>query len=127
MLAATLPAAAVGASPASLAFSYNIGGAVPTGQTLSLTSTGAEVAFTAVSSPASGTTWLRISPASGTAPGSISVSVNTAGLAANTYQGSVTITPAGAGNAPLTVPVTLTVVPAGAPSFSASGVSPSPT
>jgi hypothetical protein len=53
--------------------------------------------------------WLAVSPASGTAPGSLSVSVNTAGLAQGTYTGSVTVAASGAGGSPATIPVTFTV------------------
>ena len=42
----------------------------------------------------------------------LSVSVNTAGLAAGTYTGTVTVTAAGATGSPKTVAVTLTVNPA---------------
>ena len=58
---------------------------------------------------ASGGTWLAVTPASGTTPGSVSVSVNTTGLEAGTYSGSVTITSSGASNSPRTVQVTLAV------------------
>jgi uncharacterized protein (TIGR03437 family) len=53
--------------------------------------------------------WLSATPASGTTPGSVSVSVNPAGLAAGTYNGTVQIASSTASNTPQTVNVTLTV------------------
>ena len=57
-------------------------------------------------------TWLSVSPVSGTGAAALSVSTNTAGLAAGTYTGTVTVTAAGATGSPKTVAVTLTVNPA---------------
>ena len=60
-----------------------------------------------------------MTPASGTAPGSLSVTTDLTGLAPGTYNGTVTVTAAGAGGSPKTVAVTLTVSapppPGGAP------------
>lgn len=52
--------------------------------------------------------WLSVSPASGTAPKDLTVSVDATGLAPGTYHGTVTITGAGSSQ---TVPVTLTISP----------------
>jgi hypothetical protein len=101
-------------SPASLPFAFQIGGTAPAAKSLSITSSGAAFSFTAA---ASGGTWLSATPASGTTPGGVSVSVNPSGLAAGTYNGSVAITSAGAGNSPQSVPVTLTVTVAGTPTL----------
>ena len=97
-------------SPASLTFSYQIGGTAPAAQSISIGSNGSALSYTVA---ASGGTWLSVTPASGTTPGSASVLVNTAGLAVGTYTGSVTITAAGSGNSPQTVPVSLTVASPG--------------
>jgi hypothetical protein len=78
----------------------------PAAQSVSITSNGSALSYTVA---ASGGTWLAVTPTSGTTPGSVSVSVNTTGLAAGTYTGSVTITSSGASNGPRTVTVTLTV------------------
>ncbi|MCC6537425.1 MAG: hypothetical protein IT162_07750, partial [Bryobacterales bacterium] len=85
-------------SPATLAFEAQAGGAAPTPRTLTVTSTTAAVlAFTAVSNHA----WLSVTPNSGSTPGSLSVSVNPAGLAAGSYIGGITLTPP-APSAPVT-------------------------
>jgi fibronectin type 3 domain-containing protein len=51
---------------------------------------------------------LSITPASGSGSGTLTASINTAGLAANTYNGAITVT---AGSTTNTVGVTLTVNP----------------
>jgi hypothetical protein len=112
--AAALPTLSV--SPASLAYTYQIGGSTPPAQTVALTSTGSAVSYTTATSA----TWLSVTPASGTTPGNLSVSVNPSGLAAGSYTGNVTMTSAAASNNPKTVPVTLTVTAASAPTLSAT-------
>jgi subtilase family protein/BACON domain-containing protein len=96
----------IGASPSSFSFSATAGGANPANQSLSITNTGAGTLTWSASDDAP---WLTISPTSGTAPSTVTLSVNITGLAAGTYNGSITITAAGATNSPVTVPVTLTV------------------
>jgi uncharacterized protein (TIGR03437 family) len=97
--------ATITASPSSLSFSQVLGGATPSAQTIQLSS-GSATSLTA------GTTvsWLAATPPSGTAPGNLSVTVNSSGLPAGIYQGSVTIT---GGAAQVTVPVTLTITSIG--------------
>jgi trimeric autotransporter adhesin len=53
--------------------------------------------------------WLTATPASGTTPGPVQVSVASGSLAPGNYTGTVTITSAGAGGSPLRVGVALTV------------------
>jgi hypothetical protein len=110
----------IGVSPTSLSFAYQIGGTAPVAQALSVTSSGAALSFTAT---ASGGTWLSASPASGTTPGGVSVSVNPSGLAAGTYKGSVAIAASGASNSPQTVAVSLMVTPASVPNLNVSPTS----
>src|SRR5207247_449065 len=55
-----------------------------------------------------GGTWLTVSPQNATTPSALTVSVNGAGLLANTYTGSILISSPGSQNT-LTVNVTLTV------------------
>jgi hypothetical protein len=95
-------------SPSALSFSYQSGGFLPASKSVTVSSNGSALNFTASASAA----WLSASPASGTTPGSLSVSVSPSGLAAGTYTGTVTVTAAGAGNSPQQVAVTLTVSPA---------------
>jgi hypothetical protein len=96
----------IGVNPGSLSFTATAGGANPANQTISVTNTGAgTLNFTAsVNAP-----WLTVSPTSGTAPSTLTASVNISGLAAGTYNGMITISATGATNTPVNVPVTLTV------------------
>jgi hypothetical protein len=101
---------AIGVSPTSMSFSGTVGGANPPSQSLSITNTGGgTLNWTA----ASNQPWLSVSPASGTAPSTASVSVSIAGLATGTFNGVITVSSVGATNTPVSVPVTLTVNAAG--------------
>ena len=53
--------------------------------------------------------WLSVSPASGSAPATLTVSANPTGLAAGTYTATVTVTAAGVAGSPKTIPVTFTI------------------
>uniref|UniRef100_Q01T33 NHL repeat containing protein n=1 Tax=Solibacter usitatus (strain Ellin6076) TaxID=234267 RepID=Q01T33_SOLUE len=109
------------ASPASLTFSYSIGGSAPASQTLNITSSGGVLTYTA--SASSTGNWLSVSPATGSTPGTLTVSANPAGLAGGaTYQGSILLTPPGSGNSPLTINVSITVAGAGAPRVNSGGI-----
>jgi hypothetical protein len=101
--AASLPT--LTASPLSLAFSYQSGGATPAAQNVSLSSSGNPLNYTAASSAG----WLTVTPGSGTTPGSLSMSVNPTGLAVGTYTGNVTVSSAGASNASQKITVSLSV------------------
>lgn len=105
---ATTAGPAIGVNPASMSFSATVGGSNPANQSLSITNTGGGTLNWSASSNAS---WLSVSPTSGTAPSTATVSVNITGLAAGTYNGAITISAPGASNTPLSVPVTLTVSP----------------
>jgi glucose/arabinose dehydrogenase len=99
---------ALSVTPASLAFSAVEGGAAPADKSLAIANTGGGTLSFTTSDDAA---WLSASPASGTAPASVTVSVNPAGLTRGTYSGSVRVEAAGAGGSPATIPVTLTVSP----------------
>ncbi len=108
----TVPAPILSISPATLKFSYTNGGSVPSAQTIGISNTGGgTLSWTASSS----VYWLAVSPASGTAPGgvslaaSVTVSLNPANLAPGTYNTTVQISAAGAAGSPASVGVTLTV------------------
>ncbi len=96
----------IGVSPASLSFTATAGGSNPANQTVNITNTGGGTLNWTASDNAS---WLTVSPASGTAPSTLTASVNITGLAAGTYNGTITISATGATNTPVSVPVTLTV------------------
>ena len=98
----------IGLSPTSLTFSGVAGGAAPAAKTISVSNTGGSSLAWSASKDAA---WLTISPASGTASSTITVTPSTTGLAAGTYSGTITITGTGATNTPQTVSVQLTVTP----------------
>jgi uncharacterized protein (TIGR03437 family) len=101
----------VAATPTSLSYAFQLGGAAPPTQTIKVTSTGGAATITAA--PASTTGWLSVTPTSGStgadgSPLTLTVTVTPSTLtAAGTYTGAVTITPAG--QTPIMVPVTVTV------------------
>jgi uncharacterized protein (TIGR03437 family) len=100
------PQATLALSPATLQFSYTLGGSAPAEQSVQITNSGTgTLAWTATASAA----WLSISPAWGTAPSALSVSISPAGLSAGTYTGSIQIVATGASNTPASIGVTLTV------------------
>jgi Viral BACON domain len=103
--------AIISANPGSLTFTAQAGGAAPAQQQLSLTSSGAALAYTVssnVTTPGGGT-WLQVPTQSGTTSGTVAVAINTAGLAVGTYTGSISVTAPNAGNGNLSVPVTLNI------------------
>jgi uncharacterized protein (TIGR03437 family) len=110
----------ISATPGTLLFAYTIGGAIPAAQTMSISSSGAALSFSASASTTTGGNWLTVNPTSGTSPASLSVSVTPTGLPGGVYQGAITLTPSGAPSA--TFSVSLTVTGAGAPSFTAASI-----
>jgi uncharacterized protein (TIGR03437 family) len=69
------------------------------------TTNGASLGFTATTT---GGSWLSVDPATGNAPGNLTVRVALAGLTQGTSQGSVVVTPANGGQ-PVLIPVTVNV------------------
>jgi uncharacterized protein (TIGR03437 family) len=122
-------------APTSLSFAYIAGLAAPPAQSLVVTSTGSTgiVPFsTQVQFDGTAGQWLAVTPASGSAPVTLSVSVTPSTLPAGTYTGRIILTSPNAVLA-ASVPVTLTVtaVPqpvinavANAASYSTGAVSP---
>ena len=106
-------AATVSASPTSLNFAYQSFGSLPASQSLQVSASGnAAVSFAAQSSNSA---WLSVTPASGTTPATLVVSVSPASLTAGTYNGAITVNGIG-------VAVSLTVTgsaPASSPTISA--------
>jgi uncharacterized protein (TIGR03437 family) len=107
----TTPALTV--TPSSLAFAYQFQTSPPpAAQTLTIgTSTGAAVPFSATTKLGTGcgNGWLIVSQQNSTTPGTISVSVNTAGLGITTCSGEVDITATGVSNSPVVIPVSLLI------------------
>ncbi len=112
-LVVTQPTITVGSS--SLSFAFQTGGTAPPAQPVTVGGTSG-LAFTAT--VGAGTTWLSVTPSGGNVSNSssVSISVNTSGLAANTYHGTVTIAAAGATSQPINV----TLVVSSTPTISAS-------
>ncbi|MCL4475399.1 MAG: hypothetical protein M1508_04115 [Nitrospirae bacterium] len=109
---------------------YQQNGALPE-KALSITSSGGSLQWTA----ATGAPWLGVSPASGTTPGAVNVSLNqnANSLAEGIYTATVSVTAPNAQGSPANIPVTLKVVVAGtiavttnldAATFTISGPSP---
>jgi hypothetical protein len=93
-------------SPTSLTFTAVVGGSNPASSPINVTNTGAgTLSFTARSD----SSWLTISPTSGTVPQTLQASASIAGLGIGTYTGHITITASGAQGSPATVTVTLNV------------------
>jgi BACON domain-containing protein len=93
-------------SPTGLAFSATQGGSNPEAQTVTISDSGNGTLNWSVSTTAP---WLALSPVSGTAPGSFTVTAIIAGLAAGTYSTTITVTATGATNTPQSIPVDLTI------------------
>jgi uncharacterized protein (TIGR03437 family) len=94
-------------SPTSLSFSYTVGLAAPPAQTFQL-SAGGSAPFS-VTTPSSAS-WLQVSPTSGSTPATLSVAVNTQGLAGGNYTATITInSPYAPATAAASVTVNLTV------------------
>jgi hypothetical protein len=101
-----------GAAPALLAYPFNLsftaltGQPNPPAQTVNVYNEGSGTLNWTASSNAS---WLVLSPASGTTPASLSVSINSTGLASGTYTGTITVSAPGSNLPAQTVTVTLNV------------------
>jgi hypothetical protein len=102
--AATLPTLSI--LPATLSFTSHAGEVTQAPQVVTINGGSAPIHYTASTASAS---WLHATPAIGSAPGSINISVAPAGLAAGTYTGAVTVSAEGVANSPQAVFVTLTV------------------
>lgn len=102
--AATLPTFAL--LPPILSFTAHTGEVSQGSQIITINTGGAPIHYTTSTASAS---WLRATPESGSAPGSINISVAPAGLAVGTYTGAVTVDAQGVANSPQAVFVTLTM------------------
>jgi len=93
-------------SPTTLAFTGTSGGTNPVAASINVANTGTgTLNFTA----ASDSSWLTVTPATGTAPMTLQINAAIASLAAGTYTGHITVTAAGAQGSPVSIPVTLTL------------------
>jgi uncharacterized protein (TIGR03437 family) len=107
-LGVALPALNIGVG--SLAFSFTEGGAAPDHQSVSLTSNGLALNYSA----SVNSKWLVVAPRSGGTPATLDVSVNTDGLSPGSYQDTITILSSSSSTYFQTIAVNLAIVPAGA-------------
>jgi uncharacterized protein (TIGR03437 family) len=93
-------------APAALAFQYTAGGAVPAAQSIAISNGGAgALTWTA----SGGAFWTSLSAASGSAPGTLSIAVNPANLAAGSYSTAVTIAAPDPSISPVSIAITFVV------------------
>src|SRR3989441_1155895 len=90
-------------SPTSLTYTATQGAANPTNQTITVSNTGGTLSWTT----SDNTSWLSVTPATGSGNGTLTASVNTAVLATGPYAGTITVAASGATSR--TASVTLTV------------------
>lgn len=95
-------------SPGTLTFTQTFGGPAPPQQTINVASSSTAVPFNVA---ISGGTWLTVSPPSGTAPATLAVFVNGAGLQPGNYTAQIVVTAQGAVSGTQAVTVNLTVAP----------------
>lgn len=105
LLAGKTPLSAT-ATPASITLAA-IAGAAAASQTVALALS--DAARTSSYRATSSANWLTVSPASGTMPGSLTVSAGGAGLAPGSYSGEITVASVGVTNTQMSIPVSLTV------------------
>ncbi|WP_155121611.1 BACON domain-containing protein [Bryobacter aggregatus] len=88
-------------------FSFESSSSLPFAQTLIVGSNVPAIGFTVA--PLSGASWLSVTPGAATAPATIEIRANPAGLAAGNYSSSIVITSFGVSNSPVVVPVTMAI------------------
>jgi uncharacterized protein (TIGR03437 family) len=103
-------------SPTSIAVQWRQQSPLPVSIPLSVFTAASSLSFTATASSTGN--WLTVSPASGSAPATIIVTVNPSSLQPGTYQGTVTVTAPTANPSSQSFTVSLTVVAAGPPALS---------
>jgi len=101
-------------SSTALSFEQTPGAAAPASQTVTVTSNGQPLAYTAVASVTNSTVnWLAVTPAGGNTNGSgtLTISVDASKLTPGTYDGRISVSSVLAGNSPQTISVKLKVNP----------------
>jgi uncharacterized protein (TIGR03437 family) len=107
-------------TPMSVNLTAQLGTTINGSATVSVSSTGSNVPFTATFTPTTGGAFATVSPASGTAPATITIALNAAvvnTLTAGTYTGTVTVASQNIAGGNKTVAVNLTVTPAATPAI----------
>jgi hypothetical protein len=115
VVSAAPPAPALSVSPTTLTFSATQGGGNPAASSVNVTNSGGGSLSFAASSDSS---WLSVSPTSGSAPEALQISATLGALSPGTYTGHITITAAGVQGSPAIVTVNFTVAPDAAPVIS---------
>jgi uncharacterized protein (TIGR03437 family) len=87
-----------------LQFAYTTGGATPATQSVTIANSGGGTLSWAASSNSS---WLMVTPTSGTGTGALIIGINMSGLSAQTYNGTISVAASGA--SPQMISVKLTV------------------
>ena len=114
-------------SAGSLSFTGTSGSSNPGSQTVSISNSGTGT-LNWTASVTSGANWLSVSPQSGTAPSTITASVNIVGLAAGVYNGNIAVAATGATNTPQNIIVALTLSsPPGQKPTATTGAATNPT
>jgi hypothetical protein len=98
------PPAVLAVSTSSLSFSAQAGSSNPAAQSVQISNTGGG---TLSFGDTNAQSWLTVSPSNGSAPATLTASVNIAGLQAGNYTDSIQVSAPGAQNSPQTVSVTL--------------------
>src|SRR5207244_10469179 len=100
------PQAAIGLSTSAMSFTAQQGGTPPLGQNLTVSNIGGASLNWAMWTDA---WWITVSSGNGTAPSTVSVTVNPSGLGVGTYQGALTVGSVDGSTPSQTVVVTLTL------------------
>jgi uncharacterized protein (TIGR03437 family) len=96
-------------APTQLSFTAQQNAAAPASQTLSVTGGTSSVSYSVTTSTTNNGTWLSATPASGSTAGTVTVSVNPAGLTPGNYAGEVLLTSSAVTNSPVIIPVGFTI------------------
>ena len=99
----------VTATSTQLNFDYQIGGAIPSAQTIQVTASANGAVFSTATATSSGGNWLSLNVTSGTTPATLNVSVIPTGLLPGSYQGTVAISGVSGATGTTTIQVKLTV------------------
>jgi hypothetical protein len=105
----TLPPASITLSATSAAFTADEGGGNPPSIDILVTNGGAGALTGLAASVASGAGWLSATLGSTTAPATLTLAVNTAGLTVGSYSATVEVSSPVAGNSPQSIGVTLEI------------------
>jgi|GEM_PF-463583 len=111
-VALPVSAPSLAVQPLRLSFAAEVGTARQTA-TVTVSSTGSNVRFTAAASTARGGNWLAVSASGASTVAVLTVTANPAGLTAGGYEGELTLTASEARPTTLRIPVSFTITPAG--------------